>query len=268
MLRLACGLAALVAAAATLFAAEVERKKVPVINEGGVVNAAGFMAAPDNFVAPGSIIAIFGDDLALRTRAVSLADLDGGRLPTSLGGVWVILGSQRIPLYYVSPTQINAQVPFELAPRAGDWSLIVSREGLATAVAAQVKVVRAAPGLFPVALHADYRVVGRGEIEGSEPLEPGELAILFGTGFGPVVPVSETGELPPRAAGLVLPLDVWLADERLPPESILYAGQAPGFAGLCQVNVLLPNHGFAEDPEVRVEIDGLKSPTGFRLAIE
>ena len=267
MLRLVCGLAALWAAAATLFAAEAGRKDIPVVYEGGVVNAAGFTPAPENFVAPGSIVSIFGDDLALRTRAVSPADLDNGLLPSTLGGVWVILGGQRIPLYYVSPTQINAQVPFELAPGQGPWRLIVSREGL-TAAAAEVKVVRAAPGLFPVALHADFRVVGRGELEGSLPLHPGEVVLLYGTGFGPVVPVVETGELPQKAAGLVLPLDVWLGDERLPPEAVLYAGQAPGFAGLYQVNVEIPERPFAEDPEVRVEVNGARSQPGFRLAVD
>jgi uncharacterized protein (TIGR03437 family) len=268
MPRLLRGLAAFSAAAATLFAAEAGRKDVPVVFDGGVVNAAGFTPAPENYVAPGSIISIFGDDMALRTHAVAASDIENGRLPVALGGVWVILGSQRIPLYYVSPTQINAQIPFELTPQPTPWRLIVSREGLATVVAAEVKVVRAAPGLFPVALHADYRVVGRGEVAGSVPLPPGSVAVLFGTGFGPTVPVSETGELPPGPALLVLPLDVWLDDERLPAASVLYAGQAPGYAGLYQVNAQLPDRDFDHDPEVRVEVDGLRSQPGFRLAIE
>jgi uncharacterized protein (TIGR03437 family) len=267
MLRLVRGLAALWAAAATLFAAEAGRKDIPVVYEGGVVNAAGFTPAPDNFVAPGSIVSIFGDDLALRTRTVTPADLENSLLPVTLGGVWVILGGQRIPLYYVSPTQINAQIPFELAPGQGVSRLIVSREGL-TATAAEIKLVRAAPGLFPVALHADYRIVGRGEIEGSVPLRPGDVALLFGTGLGPMVPVVETGELPLKPARLVLPLDVWLGEERLPPSAVLYAGQAPGFAGLYQVNVKLPDGPFAQDPEIRVEVDGARSQPGFHIPIE
>ena len=267
MLRLLRGLAALSAATATLLAAEAGRKNVPVVFDGGVVNAAGFTPAPDNFVAPGSIIAIFGDDLSLRTRAVSPSDLEGGLLPRQLGGVWVIFAGQQIPLYYVSPTQINAQIPFELAPGEGPWPLVVSREGLAANVA-EVRLVRAAPGLFPVALHADFRVVGRGEIEGSAPLPRGAVAVLFGAGFGPLSPPSRTGDLPTRPAPIVLPLDVLLGGERLHPSSVLYAGQAPGFAGLYQVNVRLPGRDFAEDPEVQVEIDGNLSQPGFRLAID
>lgn len=268
MPRLARGLAASVAAAATLFAAETGRKDVPVVFEGGVVNAAGFAPAPENFVAPGSIVSIFGDDLALRTRAVSVADLQAGKLPVTLAGVWVVIGSQRIPLYYVSPTQINAQIPFELSPVGTAWTLKISREGLQTELASEVKLMRAAPGLFPVALHADFRVVGRGEIEGSVPLAPGDVALLYGTGFGPVVPVVETGELPQNRGDCVLPLDVWLDDERLPGSAVLFAGQAPGFAGLYQVNVQLPDRPFTQDPEVRVEVDGLRSQPGFRIAVE
>jgi uncharacterized protein (TIGR03437 family) len=49
---------------------------------------------------------------------------------------------------------------------------------------------------------------------------------------------------------------------------VLYAGQAPGYAGLYQVNVQLPDRDFDHDPEVRVEVDGLRSQPGFRLAIE
>ena len=266
MLQLPRGLAAFLAATATLFAAEAGRKDVPVVFEGGVVNAAGFVPAPENFVAPGSIVAIFGDDLSLRTRASSPADLEGGLLPIELGGVWVLLGGQRIPLYYVSPTQINAQVPFELAG-PGPWPLTVAREGLAANIA-EVKLARAAPGLFPVALHEDFRVVGRGEIEGSVPLPRGGVVILFGTGFGPLAPPSRTGALPDRVAPIVLPIDVWLGEERLHPSAVLYAGQAPGFAGLYQVNARLPDRDFSEDPEVAVEIDGKRSQPGFRLAIE
>lgn len=267
MLQLLRGLAALAAATATLFAADAGRKDVPVVFEGGVVNAAGFTPAPQNFVAPGSIVAIFGEDLALRTRAVTPGDLEAGLLPRRLGGVWVIFGGQQIPLYYVSPTQINAQIPFELAPGAGPLPLVVSREGLAAPVA-EVKLVRAAPGLFPVALHADYRVVGRGEVDGSVPLARGGVAMLFGAGFGPLAPSPRTGELPPDAAPIVLPIDVWLGGERLHPAAVLYAGQAPGFAGLYQVNVRLPDRAFDEDPEVQVEIDGRKSQPGFRLAVD
>ena len=267
MLRLARGLAATLAATATLFAADVGRKDVPVVFEGGVVNAAGFAAAPENFVAPGSIVAIFGDDLALRTRASSLADVQNGLMPVELGGVWILFAGRRIPLYYVSPTQINAQIPYELATGPGPWPLTVAREGL-TAPVAEVKLVRAAPGLFPVALHADFRVVGRGEIEGSAPLAPGGAVLLFGTGFGPLAPPPRTGELSGRASRIVLPIDVWLAGERLHPSAVLYAGQAPGFAGLYQLNVVLPNRAFPEDPEVQVEIDGRRSQPGFRLAID
>ena len=73
------------AAAAVLTAAERERRYAPSVFINGVVNGASFLPAPDNYVVSNGIISIFGDDLALRTRQVSEADLVAGRLPTSLG---------------------------------------------------------------------------------------------------------------------------------------------------------------------------------------
>src|ERR1017187_2694756 len=70
-----------------------------------VVNAAGFQAP----VAPGSVISIFGTNLANTTMPASLTPL-----PTTLGGVSAVVnGSLKVPLFYVSPTQINAQLPYE-----------------------------------------------------------------------------------------------------------------------------------------------------------
>src|SRR5690606_12996008 len=144
----------------------------------------------------------------------------------------------RVPLYFVSPTQINAQLPDSLTPRPAPWKLTISREGLGTPVAeADVFVRESAPGLFPVVAHVDFSVVGRGEPAGSRPAAPGEIVILFGTGFGPTQPPVDTGELPPYGASALLPYRVFVSGQELSPERILYFGQAPLFAGLHQVNI-------------------------------
>jgi uncharacterized protein (TIGR03437 family) len=251
-----------------LFAAEEGQKEIPFVNAGGVVNAASFVPAPDNFIAPNSIISIFGVDLALRTQAVTADTLQGARLPFSLGGVTVRIGGQSAPLYFVSPTQINAQVPASLVGRIQPWKLVVVREGLQDVVEIDVSVRASAPGLFPVVAHTNFSVVGRGSPTGSVPAIPGEVVILFGTGFGPTQPPVEEGQLPPFAASLTLPSRVFLGGVELPEEDVLYFGQAPFFAGLQQVNVQLPEELETGDYEVVVEVDGTMSQTGVMIAVD
>src|SRR5690606_1602442 len=105
-------------AAATSFAAEAERKWAPLVSQGGVVNAAGFATDQEVSAAPGSIIAIFGVELAAFARAAGVEDLVGSKLPKVLGGVEVQIHGLSAPLYYVSPNQINCQIPIELRPRS------------------------------------------------------------------------------------------------------------------------------------------------------
>jgi len=230
------------------------------------VNAAGFVPAPDNFVAPLSIISIFGDDLALRTAQVGPLE-GGGRLPRRLGGVQVTIGGLTIPLFFVSPGQINAQVPGQIAPREQPWKLRIVREGL-LGPEAEVLVRVAAPGLFPVVVHRDFTLVGRAPAAPSTPARPGELIVLFGSGFGPTVPSFDTGELPPRPALIVMPSSVWIEDRMVSADRVLYVGQTPGLAGLQQVNVLLPDDLEPGDPQIFLEVAGRRTQAGVRVAVD
>jgi uncharacterized protein (TIGR03437 family) len=80
----------------------------PVINPGGVVNAASFAAVdgPSHAVVPGAIASIFG-----RNLAASTARADSYPLPRMLGGASVTVNGAAAPLFYASPSQINFQVP-------------------------------------------------------------------------------------------------------------------------------------------------------------
>jgi uncharacterized protein (TIGR03437 family) len=122
--------------------------------------------------------------------------------------------------------------------------------------------------LFPIVAHVDFSVVGRGDPAGSWPAAPGEIVILFGTGFGPTQPPVEEGQLPPFAASTLLPHRVFLGGQELAPEQVLYFGQAPLFAGLQQVNIVLPQGLAAGDHEVQVEVAGAMSQAGVMIAVE
>ncbi len=265
MIALVLALAFGLALAPPLAGAETGRRRAPILNVDGVVNGASFAPAPNNFVAANSIISIFGVDLSLQTKQVGEGDLVHGRLPVVLGGVQVRIGEIPAPLYFVSPNQINAQVPSEIVP--GDWSLSIVRENLSGQNVAKVQVRAAAPGLFAFSTHTDYTLVGRGDPQGSTPARPGEIVLLFGTGFGSTAPAVFAGELPDFAARVVLPVRAWLGDVELPAYLLRYVGLAPGFAGLYQINLELPADVPTGNPQLRIEIDGISSQPGVRIAV-
>src|SRR5207302_3025784 len=103
-----------------------------------VVNAASFQASN---IAPGSIVSLFGTNLAEGAASALTVPL-----PKSLGGVSLTSQNVAAPLFFVSPTQINAQIPFETPPGAAN--LTVSVSGAASPATASVTIRPAAPGLF------------------------------------------------------------------------------------------------------------------------
>ena len=152
---------------------------IPYIAPAGVANAAG--TTPQAGVAPGSILSIFGVNLASLTAVAP-----DGMLPQTLGGLTVAVGDRLLPLFYVSPGQINAQVPDDLA--TGDKVVTVSPTGAAQ-VQASFTVVRDAPGLFAVTVDGQAMAMVIHEdgssVTADAPARPGELLTLYGTGFGP-----------------------------------------------------------------------------------
>ena len=266
----ALGLVVGLATVPTMIGAEIERRHAPTIGIDGVVNAASFRAAPENFIVPNGLFSIFGEDLALRTREVRPGDLDQGRLPTSLGGVRVSVAGQPAPLYFVSPGQINAQSPTALPP--GETVVQIVREGLASNPV-QVKVRSSDPGLFtflghPVVTHVDFTLVGRGEVGNSRPTHPGQYIVIFGTGLGLTLPPVLAGQLPNFAAQIMNPIRVWVGDRELVGGFIQYAGQAPRLAGVYQINLLLPDDTPLGDPAIVIEMAGIRSQPGLTIAVD
>ncbi len=108
----------------------------PVITTGGIVDAASYQMG----VAPGSMIAIFGLNLAPATMQAPATPL-----PSSLNGVSVSVGGLTAPLSFVSATQINAQLPFAV-PLGVTYVIVQTAAGFSKPVKA--RVVRTTPGLF------------------------------------------------------------------------------------------------------------------------
>jgi uncharacterized protein (TIGR03437 family) len=235
------------------------RPAAPAINPGGIVNAATHRPAPENYVCPGGIISIYGTGLATVAREVRPGDVENGFLPETLAGVAVFFGPVAAPLFYVSPLQINAQVPSVLQP--GEWEVRVRVERLEGRE--RVVVRPYSPGLFAVARHTDGTPVSA-----SAPARPGEYILFFGTGFGPTRPPALSGALAPMApVWMTTRIEAEIGGAALGAEDIYYWGLAPGFAGLYQFNLRIPVGAATGEAEVRVGVAGEWSQPGFRIAV-
>ena len=228
--------------------------KVPFISETGVRNAAAEI--PSNTVAPGSLIAIVGENLA--------ADYVAGPsnpLSQSVGDVSVVAGDRILPLVFVSPTQINAQLPLDLQP--GEYKLTVKRVG-ASDVEGKFTVTPFAPGLFhkmveskawTMSSHADGT-----SVDHDRPAKPGETVTLFGTGFGRYQPNMLDGfAFPPvpdfKVAG---PVEVWSGERAL---TVTWAGGVVGQVGTVGVRFVIPEDAASGEMPITIKMDGIQSNT-------
>jgi uncharacterized protein (TIGR03437 family) len=161
--------------------------KVPYISPAGVENGAG--STPVAAVAPGSVVSVFGANLAVGT-AVGPANL----LPQTLGGVTAAIGQQFMPLFFVSPGQINFQLPDGIA--LGAQTLTIMPQGQPN-VQVNFNLVRNAPGLFQQSINGQsfalaYHPDGSA-ITAAAPAQVGETITIYGTGFGPTNPARLEG---------------------------------------------------------------------------
>jgi uncharacterized protein (TIGR03437 family) len=259
--------AALLLLAALLFRpclwADDSKDQTPSFTPDSIVNAAN--GSPDSLT-PNVIASLYGRNLAFSTAEVSLDDVGFGTLPKRLAGVQLIVGGIVAPLLYVSPTQINFVVPANLI--AGQVSLVVERQG--TSAQTRISLLEAAPALFLVldgklaAEHADGRL-----ITAELPARPGEIIVIFATGLGRTNPRQLDGVIPRAAAPIVLRdrLRILLDGEILPDKNLEYAGITPGYPGLYQINLRLPNVIAKKDPELRALLDEQSSQTAVSLQV-
>ena len=237
----------------------------PVITASGVVNAASLAAG----ITANSWITILGTNLSPGTNDWSNAVVNG-KLPTSLDGVSVTVGGMPAYVYYISPGQINALAP-NLSP--GPVSVTVTTpNGTSAPVNATAGLYGPAffgwPGNQAVATRPDYSLVARtGTFSGAvtTAAKPGEVIILWGTGFGPTTPASTPGETTPSSQAYstaTLPV-VTLGSTTL---QVLGAALSPGSAGLYQIAVQLPAVADGTYP-IQASIGGALSPATTMLAI-
>jgi uncharacterized protein (TIGR03437 family) len=223
----------------------------PAVNAGGVVNNASY--GQSTSVAPGSIAAVFGNNLNDGSSVLAPAiDPITGRLATSLGGASVSVNNLAAPLYYSTPGQLGIQIPFEVG--TGSTTIQVTVNGIQSPPQS-VTISNAAPGLFttnqagfglPAALHASDGVT---PLSAANPAHYNELIEFFATGLGVTIPPLATGQF----SGANLASLPTLANVGGVNAFVQYSGTAPGFIGLNQINVQIPS-GIATGSAVPVVI--------------
>jgi uncharacterized protein (TIGR03437 family) len=226
-------------------------KKVPYIAPGGVSNGAGI--TPQNGVAPGSVVSIFGANL---TESTALGPVSP--MSQTLGGLTLQVGGRLLPLYFVSPTQINFQLPDDLQP--GAQTVTVSAQGQPD-VQASFTIVQDAPGLFPmaandqtyaVATHADGTPVTL-----AAPVQQGETITLYGTGFGPTTPARPFGLAVPDSPSYLLNDGITIQIGSAAPVVPIAAYAVPAAVGVDAVQFTLGSDApTATSAQLTVTVNG------------
>ena len=207
------------------------------LNPTGMVNAASsspFTAG----IARGELLSLYGTNLAPSVAAA------GVPFPAILNGVQVLINNRPAPVNYVSPGQLSVVVPY-----ATEFSIaqiqVINNGTPSNTVTTLVKSML--PGIFTVPpggtgygaiLHVDYSLVST-----DQPAKAGETVLIYLTGLGDVSPAVPEGTAAPSSptSSVVNPLKVYFAGSGTSVQGAVgYAGLAPGFAGLYQINAQIP----------------------------
>jgi uncharacterized protein (TIGR03437 family) len=274
--------------------------EVPSIAEGGIVLATGLPQV--STVSALSIITVWGSNFS--TEAILNPTLDeNGDLDTTLGGVCVEIGGERSPIYAVTPNQINVQTPATptlgpvsvvvitgcdtaaqaLNPATNIQALSPVGRAIRSEVA-MVTVEEATPGFFLFTLADGGLIAARfnatpsqapvpvapadlfpnDDFGPSRPAMPGDILLLYGTGWGPTTADLGTGELAPDAAQVLPEASPMVTFGGVPmaPEDVLYVGVTPDAAGLFQLAIRVPAGAVPGNNRVVLTVYSKSTPDG------
>ena len=227
----------------------------PFIASEGVVSAAS--PVPHVPLGPGAIIAIYGERL---TEGLT-ESATGAPLPNRLGGAQVIMAGRELPLLFASPGQMNAIVPYELTQNTTHQVLV--RRAMTYSRPVPVNVAPAQPAVFLSGGRA-IAVAVRGQEEFlvgvDSPARAGDVLVIYCAGLGAVAPAVPAGTLSPSAppAATLDAVRVRIGGVEAP---VFFAGLAPGFVALYQINARVPEGVVAgNDVPVVIEVAGQRSP--------
>ena len=252
----------------------------PSIGEGGVGNSAGETSITG--VAGGMIAAVFGIDLSLITENAPISplptSLGGSLMRFTPGGAALRFGALEIdvPLFFASPDQANIQIPWELIGLEEAFLTVIVGDQESAPVSVTIVVFN--PGIFTTSATGEGQgsilIAGTatlaapaGAFPDSRPVSRGEPIAIFATGLGPVTNMPATG-----AAASDDPLSETTTQPQVTvggvAATVIFSGLAPGFVGLYQINVVIPEGAPSGDAiEVVITIGGVVSNV-VTIAIE
>lgn len=223
----------------------------------GIVNSASF-APITNPIAPLEMVSLFGSGMSSDS-----AQAPGFPLPTNLAGSQVLINGTAAPLVYVSPTYITALVPAAIhagQPGNAPWATFQVVNNGVKSNAAMVRTNFAAPGIFTTLqngtgeaamLHSDYTLVNA-----AHPAVAGETVLIYLTGLGLVTPSVPDGAAAPASPLSKTNNTIYVfIDNQLATAS--FSGLAPGFAGLYQVNAVVPQTPDTGDVPLEIYISNV-----------
>lgn len=277
-----------------LFAAG-SKAQTPSIAQGGVLNGASFAKDSNGLgspVAPGSLVAIFGT-----FPGAQLATADTVPYSASLGGVSISFNGVAAPIELVSPAGsfpfVTAQVPFEVLPAGqttGAINVVVTVNNVASAPE-QTTIVPAAPGVFTIPPNGQSNgifvfvnptnnvatIAAPTSASASigyptAPVPRGTTGFFYANGLGAMTPSVADGD-----GGVQTP-PVTHAANATPvvlvggmTAQVLFAGQAPGFPGVSQINIVIPQNaptGNAVPLQIMTADGSVTSTSGATIAIQ
>jgi len=199
--------------------------------------------------APGMIAAVYGSGMAPAGTAQAAS---GMPLPLSLAGVSATVDGVTAPLYYVSPAQVNVQIPYEIG--AGTAVLAIDNNGQIATFA--FPVAAAAPGLFPSAISNTTGLEAASA-------NAGDVLLLYMTGEGDVTPTLATGATPSPSSNPAtypqprLPVSVTVGGV---PAKLLFQAIPYGLAGATQIDLVVPTGVATGSQQVVVTVGGVAAP--------
>jgi len=233
-----------------------------VIRPETIVNAASIAASGS--VAPGEMASIFGSGLG-PLPGVSAGP---GALPTSLGGTTVLFNGAPVPIAYASAYRVDVQVPFNVSP--GGTASVQVNANSQNGSANTVPVTDVAPGIYTNGFGGLGGIVAVNQNGTTNtvltPAQKGNYITIYASGLGAVSPAIKEGAVPP-VSPLSTVSGTVTADIGGVPATILYAGLAPGYPGLYQINLTVPANAPSGTTLLVLYVNGKPSQPGTTIQI-